>query len=112
LSNTTKLSVLKSVFILILTNNHESWVITERVISQAQAAKTKFLQRFHGVRLRDKVHSCDIRKAFKSFNQEQQRRLFESFQTQPTFGNCSNTFVSNRFETSQHYLEAFQRHNV
>ena len=41
-SNTTKLSVFKLVFILILTYGHESWVMTEKILSQVQAAEMGF----------------------------------------------------------------------
>jgi len=54
LSNTAKLSVLKSVFVQILTYGHESWVMTERTLSQVQAADMEFLRRVHGVTLHDK----------------------------------------------------------
>ena len=36
LSNTEKQSVVKSVFVPIFTCSHASWIITERVLSQAQ----------------------------------------------------------------------------
>jgi len=52
LSNTAKLSVLKSVFVQILTYGHE--VMTERTLSQVQAADMEFLRRVHGVTLHDK----------------------------------------------------------
>jgi len=39
LSNTAKLSVFKSVFVPILTYGHESWVMTEKILSQVQAAE-------------------------------------------------------------------------
>ena len=42
LSNTSKLSVFESVFVLILTYGHESCVMTERVLSQVQAAQMGF----------------------------------------------------------------------
>jgi len=34
--------------------------MTERVLSQVQAAEMGFLRRLHGMTLRDKVRSCDI----------------------------------------------------
>jgi len=49
LSNTAKLSVFKSVFVPILTYGHESWVMTERILTQVQAPKVGFLRRVHGV---------------------------------------------------------------
>ena len=45
LSKKTKLSILKAVFVPILTYGHESWVTIERVRSQVQASKMRFLQR-------------------------------------------------------------------
>ena len=41
-SNTTKLSVFKSVFVPILTYCHESWVMTERILPQVQAPEMGF----------------------------------------------------------------------
>jgi len=49
LSNTPKLSVFKSIFVPILTYGHESWVMTERIVTQVQAPKLGFLRRVHGV---------------------------------------------------------------
>jgi len=49
LSNTTKLSVFKSIFVAILTYGHESWIMTERILSQVQAPEIGFLRRVHGV---------------------------------------------------------------
>jgi len=63
LSITAKLSVFKSVFVLILTYAHKSWVMTERILSQVPATKLGFLRRVHGVTLRDKARICEIRKA-------------------------------------------------
>jgi len=60
LSNTAKLSFLKKAFISILTYGHESWVITERVLSEVQAVKMGFLRRAHGETLRDKLPSCEF----------------------------------------------------
>jgi len=64
LSNIAKLSVFKSAFVRILTYDPESWVMTE-MKSQEQAAEMGFLRRSHDVTLRDKVHSCEIRRALK-----------------------------------------------
>jgi len=47
--NTTKLSVFKSVFVPILTCGHESWVMTERKLTQVQAPDMGFLRRVHSV---------------------------------------------------------------
>jgi len=49
LSNTARLSVFKSVFVPILIYSHESWVMTERMLTQVQAAEMEFLRRVHGV---------------------------------------------------------------
>ena len=47
-----------------LTYGHESWVMTERVISQVQAAEMGFLRRGHSVPLFTTIkRSCEIRKA-------------------------------------------------
>jgi len=63
LSNTANLAVFKMSFVPILTYGRESLVLTVRVIPQVQAAEMGFLRRVHGVELRDKVRSCEIRKA-------------------------------------------------
>ena len=52
LLNTTKLSVFKSVIVPTLTYGHESWVMTERVLPQVQAAEMGFLRRVHSVTTR------------------------------------------------------------
>ena len=44
LSKKAKLSILKTVFIPILTYGHESWVMTERMRSQVQASEMRFLR--------------------------------------------------------------------
>ena len=49
LLNTAKLSVFKSVFFPTLTYRHESWVTTERRLTQTQAPEMGFLRRLHGV---------------------------------------------------------------
>ena len=59
---TAKLSVFKLVFVPILTYGHETWVMIERVLSQVQTADRGFFRKIHGVILRDKVRSCEIRK--------------------------------------------------
>jgi len=41
--------------------------MTERILSQVQAAEMMFLRRVHRVTLRDKVRSCEIRKALNVF---------------------------------------------
>ena len=42
--NTAKLSVFKSVFVPIFTYDPESWVMTEIILSQGQAAEMGFLK--------------------------------------------------------------------
>jgi len=49
LSNTANLSVLKSIFVPILTYGHESRVMTEIILTQVQAPRMGFLRRAHGV---------------------------------------------------------------
>ena len=44
----------KVVFVSILTYRHESWVMTERVMSQVKAAEMGYLWIIHGVTLRTK----------------------------------------------------------
>jgi len=63
LSNTVKLSVFKLVFVLICTCGHESWVLTERVLSQVLVAEIGFFQTVCNVALHNKVRSCEIPKA-------------------------------------------------
>ena len=59
-----KPSIFKTVFILILTYGHGSWVMTERVRSQVQASKIRFLPRIEGVTLFNKVRSSENGKSF------------------------------------------------
>ena len=37
--------------------------MTERILFQVKAAKMGFMRRVHGVTLRDKVRSCEMRRA-------------------------------------------------
>jgi len=46
LSSTENLSVLILVFVLILTYGHQSWVMTEILLSQVQAAEMGFCEEF------------------------------------------------------------------
>jgi len=39
----------QSNFVPILTYDHESWIMTERILTQVQAPKMGFLPRLHGV---------------------------------------------------------------
>jgi len=54
--------VFKAIFFQILIYGHESWVMTEKELSQVQAAGIGFL-RVHNLMFRDKTRSCEIRKA-------------------------------------------------
>ena len=60
LSKKAKLSIVKAVFVPILTYGHESWGMTKRVRSQVQASKMRFLRRIEGVTLFSKVRSSEI----------------------------------------------------
>ena len=51
-SNTSKLSVFKSVFVPILIYGHESCIMPERLLTQVKAAELGFLRRVHGVTTR------------------------------------------------------------
>ena len=66
LSKKAKLSIFRTVFVPILTYGHESWVMTERVQSQAQASEMRFLRRIEGVTLFNKVRSSEIRKSLNN----------------------------------------------
>ena len=61
LSNTAELSVFKSVFVPILSYGHESFVMTEDMLSRVQAAEMGLLRKVHGVKLRDKERRCEFR---------------------------------------------------
>ena len=63
LSKKAKLSIFKTVFVPILTYGHESWVMTERMRSQAQASEMRFLRKIEAVTLFNKVRSSEIRKS-------------------------------------------------
>ena len=64
LSKKAKLSIFKAVFLVpILTYGHESWVMTERMLSQVQASEMRFLRRIEGITLFNKVRSSEIRKS-------------------------------------------------
>ena len=56
-------SIFKTVFVPILTNGHESWIMTDRVRSQVLASEMSFLRRIKGVTLFNKVRSSEIRKS-------------------------------------------------
>ena len=67
LSKKAKLSIFKTVFLLIFTCGHESWVMTEKVLSQVQASEMRILRRIERVTLFNEVRSSEIR---KSLNRE------------------------------------------
>ena len=61
LSKKAKLSIFKAVFVPILTYGHESWVMIERM--RSQASEMRFIRRIEGVTLFNKVRSSEIRKS-------------------------------------------------
>ena len=63
LSTKAKLSVFRSIFVPILTYDHECWIMTERVRSRVQAAEMGILRKFICLSLLDKVKSTDIRQS-------------------------------------------------
>ena len=63
LSKKAKLSIFQAVFVPILTYDHESWGVTERVRSQVQASEMRFLQKIEGVTLFNEVRSSEIQKS-------------------------------------------------
>uniref|UniRef100_A0A8C6L319 Reverse transcriptase domain-containing protein n=1 Tax=Nothobranchius furzeri TaxID=105023 RepID=A0A8C6L319_NOTFU len=60
LSQKTRLSIYRSIYVPILTYGHELWVMTERTRSRIQAAEMSFLRRVARLSLRDRVRSSDI----------------------------------------------------
>ena len=63
LSKKAKLSIFKAVFVPILTYDHESWVMIERVRSQMQASEVRVLRKIEGVTLFNKVRSSETQKS-------------------------------------------------
>ena len=63
LSKKAKLSILKTVFVPILTHGYESGVVTERVRSQVQASEMRFLRRIEWAARFNKMRSSEIRKS-------------------------------------------------
>ena len=63
LSKKEKLSIFQAVFVPILTYDHESWVMTEKVRAHVQASELRFLRRIEEVTLFHKVRSSKIRKS-------------------------------------------------
>ena len=60
LSKKANLTIFKAVFVPILTNGNESWVMTERMRSQVHTSEMSFLQKIEGVTLFNKVRSSEI----------------------------------------------------
>ena len=58
-----KLSIFKTAFVPILTYGNESWVTTERVRSQVQPSKMKFLRRIEEGTLFNKMRRSEIQKS-------------------------------------------------
>jgi len=71
-SNTVKVLVVTSVNVPILTCCHQSWVMTESVLSKVQTAEESFYRRIHRMTLRDNVCSSEIS---KTFNADQHLRI-------------------------------------
>jgi len=46
-----------------MVNGHESWVMTEKILSQVQTTQMGFLRKIHSVTLRDQGRNCNIRTA-------------------------------------------------
>ena len=58
-----KLSVFKSIFVSILTNGHEFWVMTERMRTQMRASEMRFQQKIKRVTMFDKHRNTAIQKS-------------------------------------------------
>ena len=58
-----KLSIFRSVYVLILTHGHECWIMNEKVKSLVQAAEMRFLRRISGLTSLEKIKSVDIRES-------------------------------------------------
>ena len=65
-SKKVKLSIFKAIFVSILTYGHKSWLMTDRVRSQLQASKMRFLQKIEGVTLFNKMRRSEIRKSLRT----------------------------------------------
>ena len=65
-SRKAKLSMFKSIFVLILTYGHESWVMTEKVRSQIQASEIRLLQKIKDGTMFDKHRNTAIRESSTS----------------------------------------------
>ena len=61
LNRRAKLAVFKAIYVPTLIYGYESWVMTERIRSQVQAAEMRFLRRVPGVRRIDRVRNSAIR---------------------------------------------------
>ena len=58
-----KLSIFRSVYVPILTYDHECWIMNEKMKSRVPAAETGFLRRISGLTLLNKVKSADTRES-------------------------------------------------
>ena len=54
------LTIVRSVYVPILTYGHECWILKEKVRSRVQAAEMGFLRRISGLTLLDKVERAVI----------------------------------------------------
>jgi len=57
-----KVTISASHSLHILPNGDEFWVMTEKILSQAQAAHIGFLRKVHEGTLLDRVRSCEIQR--------------------------------------------------
>ena len=57
------LSISKTVFVLILSHGHDSWMITKSMRLLVQASEMRFLRRIKRVTLFNKVRSSEVRKS-------------------------------------------------
>ena len=60
LTKTANLSIHKSVFLLVLTYGHDSWIMGERFRSRVQALEKRFLRRISGVIVIYQMRSTEI----------------------------------------------------
>lgn len=63
LSQKAKLLINQSIYLPTLTHGDMLWVVTDKKISRAQAAKMSFLCRVSVLSLRDRVKSSDIQRS-------------------------------------------------
>ena len=65
LSQKTKLSIYRSIYVPTLTHGHEIWVVTKRIRSQIHATEMSFLRGMAGLSLRDRMRSADIKERLR-----------------------------------------------